>query len=42
MQPPGKQQEEMLKIPRWLARFITRETKTQPNNQQLFLAILHR
>ncbi|BAY84559.1 hypothetical protein NIES267_40550 [Calothrix parasitica NIES-267] len=29
-----------LHIPRWLAKFILNETKTQPNNQQIFLAIL--
>lgn len=27
-------------IPRWLAKFILSETKTKPNNQQIFLAIL--
>lgn len=40
MQSPDKKGEEMIQIPRWFARFMTRETKTQPNNQQLFLAIL--
>lgn len=40
MQSPDKTGEEMIKIPRWLARFIKRETTIKPNNQQLFLAIL--
>ena len=31
---------QTLHIPRWFAKFILNETKTQPNNQQIFLAIL--
>ena len=27
-------------IPRWLAKFISCETRTQPNNQRIFFAIL--
>ncbi|MEM9926219.1 MAG: hypothetical protein AAF915_21115 [Cyanobacteria bacterium P01_D01_bin.50] len=33
-------QNQTLHIPRWLAKFILNETKTQPNNQQIFFAIL--
>ena len=33
-------QNQTLNIPRWLAKFILNETKSQPNNQQIFLAIL--
>ncbi|MGB3653576.1 MAG: hypothetical protein WBA41_20500 [Rivularia sp. (in: cyanobacteria)] len=33
-------QNQTLHIPRWLAKFILNETRTQPNNQQIFFAIL--